>query len=181
MKLKNEKTVYNAGIFTVSKLFLENEKNEEIIHHTIRFPQTVCILPITNDKKIVFEKQYRSPINKIVLEIPAGKMDFGETPQETMKREIEEETGFYPIKWQEMFFAYITFGYSDEKMHYFIAEVKKKEDNKRKFFPDKDEEIEIVTLSFQEAFEKIKTGEIVDSKTILMLYAYEKEFKNKSW
>ncbi|MCK5807751.1 NUDIX hydrolase [bacterium] len=164
-----EKEVFNAGIFRIADITLLNDKKEEIHHSAVRFVKTVCVLPITSDGKIWLERQYRSPIDKTVIEIPAGKMDPGEIPEETMKREIEEEMGLRVISFEERFQAFVTCGYSDEYMHYFTAIVEKIPKGERKYFEDPDEEITLFSVTKSEAKELVKSGEIEDAKTIMML------------
>jgi len=169
MKKIGEKEVFDAGIFRIADITLINNKKEEIHHSSVRFVKTVCVLPITNDGKIWLERQYRSPIDRFVIEIPAGKMDPGETPEETMKRELEEEMGFRVLSFSEQFKAFVTFGYSDEYMHYFTAVVEQIPDGERTHFEDPDEEITIFSVDENKAKEMIKTGKIEDAKTIMML------------
>jgi len=170
-KIREEK-MCDAGIFTVSSVFLENSKRDNIVHSVVRFVDTVSVLPVTKDGKIVLEKQYRTPVDTFMIEIPAGKIDAGETPEEAMKREIEEEIGMRVVNWIQPFEAYVSCGYSDEKMYYYIAKVENIPDADRRYFPDDNEIIELIELSLEEIMEMIKKREIVDSKTIMMVYAY---------
>lgn len=169
MKKIREKEICNAGIFRVADITLINDKEEEVHHSAVRFVKTVCALPISTDGNIWLERQYRSPIDKIVIEIPAGKMDPGETPEETMKRELEEEMGLRVISFKERFKAFVTFGYSDEYMHYFSAIVEPIPEQERTLFQDPDEEISIFSVTPAKAKEMVESGEIEDAKTILMI------------
>ena len=89
----SEKQVADMRVFTVSEV--ELDKSGRRVHHSIiRFCGTASILAITKEGKILLEKQYRTPIDRWIYEIPAGKIDKGEDPTHCIIRELEEETGF---------------------------------------------------------------------------------------
>ncbi|URA09693.1 NUDIX hydrolase [Thermospira aquatica] len=141
----------------------------------VKYPDAVAILPILDDK-ILFIKQYRYAPGKILLEIPAGKIDSGETPMETVRRELREETGYDSHDLEYLLSYYSCPGYSTEKIHTYVA---------RNLFPapleaDEDEFILTETLSLSEAKEAIRTGQIEDSKTILAILAYETQTKREA-
>ena len=171
MKKISQEQVYDAKVFQVSKVTLERN-GEEVIHSVVNFPGTICILPITQNGKILLEKQYRTPADQYLIEIPAGKIDKGEDPETTMLRELEEETGFKAIKYKKCYEAFTSCGCLDEYLHYFVAKVEKMDENQRKHFPDTHEDIELFEVSIEEALELVKNKEIIDAKTILMINAY---------
>jgi len=163
--------VYDAKVFKVSKITLDRN-GEEIIHSVVNFPGTVCVLPITKNGKILLEKQYRTPADRYLIEIPAGKMDKNEAPEVTMLRELEEETGFKAVKYEKCYEAFTSCGCMDEYLHYFIAQVEKISESKRELFPDTHEDIELFEVTVEEALELVKNNEIIDAKTIMMINAY---------
>ncbi len=168
----SEEIICKTGIFDVAKVKLESDKRTNIIHSVIKFVNTVSLFPITKEGKIVVVKQYRTPLNKVLIEIPAGKIDKGESPEDCAKREMEEETGYRIIKLVEIYQAYVSCGYSDEKMTYYAAIVEKLTKNERTHFPDEDEELDIIELSPEDALKMIFSGEIEDAKTVSMIMAY---------
>jgi len=169
-KIKSQQ-VYDAKVFQVSKVTLDRN-GEEVIHSVVNFPGTICVLPITQNGKILLEKQYRTPADRFLIEIPAGKMDKNEKPEATMLRELEEETGFKAIRYKKCYEAFTSCGCLDEYLHYFIAEVEKMDENDRKLFPDTHEDIELFEVTVEQALELVKSWEIVDAKTIMMINAY---------
>lgn len=169
-KIKSEQ-VHDAKVFQVSKVTLERN-GKEIIHSVINFPGTICILPITQNGKILLEKQYRTPADRQLIEIPAGKIDKGEEPEVTMLRELEEETGFKAIKYKKCYEAFTSCGCLDEYLHYFIAQIEEIDKTQRKHFPDTHEDIELFEVTIEQALELVKNWEIVDAKTIMMINAY---------
>ena len=146
--------------------------DKTVIHSVVRFPGTVCVLPVTEKGTILLEKQYRSPAGKVLIEIPAGKIDEGEKPENCMVRELEEETGYRAVKFKKVYEAYTSCGCLDEYLHYYIALVKQIDNNKRVLFPDTNEDIEVFEVEVEEAVRMIKDKEIIDAKTILMVTNY---------
>lgn len=169
-KIKSQQ-VYDANVFQVSEVTLER-KGKEVIHSVVNFPGTVCVLPITQNGAILLEKQYRTPADLFLIEIPAGKIDEGESPETTMIRELEEETGFKAVEYKKCYEAFTSCGCMDEYLHYYIAQVEKMDESERKLFPDNNEDIELFEVSVEEALNLVKNREIIDAKTILMINAY---------
>ncbi len=171
MEQISEKTICDAKVFKVSEVKLK-KGDETVIHSVVRFPGTVCVLPLTNNGTIILEKQYRSPIGGYLIEIPAGKIDEGENPEKCMVRELEEETGYKAVKFKKVYEAYTSCGCLDEYLHYYIAFVEKIDEAERNLFPDRNEEIEVFEVSVEKAMKMIKDNEIVDAKTILLITNY---------
>lgn len=162
-----EKTMKTNKIFSGKILNLRVDEVElpnghrstrEIVEH----PGAVAILPVLVDGNILMVKQYRKPVEEFLLEIPAGKLDVGEEPLECAKRELEEETGYKARNWKYMGYIYTTPGFSNEKIHLYLAEALEKTAQNT----DEDEFIEVVDLPETEVLEMIRQGQIVDSKTI---------------
>ncbi len=130
----------------------------EIIEHK----GAVALVPINDDGNIVLVRQFRKAAEKEVLEIPAGKMEEGEDPLMTAKRELEEETGYCADSIIHMTSMYPAIGYSSEIIHLYLA----KDMKKGKTCFDEGEDIEIVEISLKTAVERVLSGEIEDAKTI---------------
>ena len=166
----SEKQVADMRVFTVSEV--ELDKSGRRVHHSvIRFCGTASVLAITKEGNILLEKQYRTPIDRWIYEIPAGKIDKGEAPEHCIVRELEEETGYRPLKLVKSFEAYTSCGCSDEYMHYFTAIVEKIPEGERKLFPEIDEDLEIIEVSRETAEKMIEEKQIVDAKSIMLLTA----------
>jgi len=137
VKKISETQVFDGGIFKVAKVNLKNG-NKDIVHSVIRFVKTISVLPVTKEGTIILEKQYRSPLDNFILEIPAGKIDEMESHENCMKRELEEETGYRAVAYKNVFEGYVTCGYSDEYMYYYVALVEKIPKKLRTHFEDSD-------------------------------------------
>lgn len=166
----SEKQIADMRVFTVSEVELD-KSGRRVRHSVIRFCGTASVLAITKEGNILLEKQYRTPIDRWIYEIPAGKIDKGETPEHCIVRELEEETGYRPVKLEKTFEAYTSCGCSDEYMHYFTAIVEKIPENERKLFPEIDEDLEIIEVSREKAEEMIALKQIVDAKSIMLITA----------
>lgn len=132
----------------------------------VDIPRTVGILAYFKNK-IILVKQFRFPLKKETLEIPAGKVEKNETPERAAKRELLEETGFIAKNLEKIGQFYPTPGYSNEVLSLFRA----KNLNKSKQKMDEDEFIkEIRFLNIKKALSLIKKGKIEDGKTILAIF-----------
>jgi ADP-ribose pyrophosphatase len=146
-------------------------------HHSTReylsHPGAASVLPFLDEKKIVLVKQYRYPIKQVTLELPAGKLEKGETPLAGIKRELKEETGFSAKKIIKLLSFYPSTAFSNELLYIFAAfDLKAGKEN-----PDDDEIVANEILDFDEAIKMIYTGKIIDSKTIIALLFYKDKRK----
>ena len=132
--------------FHVDRIKLPNGVTGEYSY--IKHPGAGLAVPVTADGKFVLVKQYRFAIQQYLLEFPAGTLEVGENHDLTIKRELEEETGYSASKWQYLGGFYICPGYSDEIIHAYLAQ-----DLQILEHPpaqDEDEEIEVILLSREE-------------------------------
>lgn len=138
----------------------------------IKHDGAAAVLPITKDGKLVLTKQYRYPVRKISIEIPAGKKDSKtETGLECVKREIEEETGYNSDTFKHIHDIHNCIAYSDEMIELFIAyDCFLVED---RLTPDDDEFIEPLVVTLEEAEKLIETNEITDLKTLYTISYYK--------
>jgi len=148
--------------FDVNTLRLPNgvEGDWECIRH----PGGALVIPVTSEGKLVLVKQYRFAVSGRTLEFPAGTIEPNEDPAETVKREIQEETGYRAHRWQKLGQFILAPGYCDEIIYAFLAQ-----DLEKLEIPpaqDDDEDIETVLMSPKELEPAILDGEPVDAKTI---------------
>ncbi|MBL1225326.1 NUDIX domain-containing protein [Enterococcus sp. BWR-S5] len=140
----------------------------ELVFH----PGAVAIIPITAEDKLMMVKQFRKPLEKVILEIPAGKIDPGETiPIETARRELEEETGYRAHVLEPVAEMYVSPGFANELLHIFYAEGLTKVENP--LAQDEDEVLELYELTLEEAKQEIKSGLICDAKTLFAVQYWE--------
>ncbi|MBD2138341.1 NUDIX hydrolase [Anabaena sp. FACHB-1237] len=148
--------------FEVNRLRLPNKAEGE--WECVRHPGGALVVPVTSDGKLILVRQYRFAVQGRLLEFPAGTIEPNEDPLETVKREIQEETGYCAHNWDKLGEFFLAPGYSDEIIYAFVAR-----DLEKLATPpqqEEDEDIEIVILSPQELETAIFEGENVDAKTI---------------
>lgn len=131
----------------------------EIVEHN----GGVGIVAVNESGQIILVKQFRKPLEDVLLEIPAGKLERGEDPYDCGIRELEEETGLKPLELRKLTEVFSCPGISNEKLHlYFCNKMVKGNVNL-----DDDENIEVLYLDYNKAHEMVVSGEIKDSKTII--------------
>jgi len=174
LKKFEEKTVSSNKIFAgkIIKLFVDEvllpngqHSKREIVKH----PGAVATIAVTKDEKLVLVKQYRKALEKITLEIPAGKLEAGEEPVACARRELEEETGYRAKKMKPLYSFYTSPGFADEMIHLFWAE----ELEQGRVNPDQDEFVDLVELTMDECFAAIEAQQICDAKTILAVQLWK--------
>ncbi len=122
----------------------------------------VVIICQPNNDEIVLIKQFRYSIGKVLYELPAGKIDKGEDPLVAAKRELQEETGYSAKNWQELSRMYSAPGFCNELLYLYKAcDVTLSEPN-----PDEHEEIEVMLIKIQDAWQLVLDASIQDAKTI---------------
>lgn len=147
-----------------------NRSTREYIKH----PGAAVVIPHLGNQQILLIRQYRYPIRQIVLELPAGKIDPGESPEMTIQCELSEETG-YQANWLKPIIPIHTcVGYSDEVVYLYWAD----QLTPAVQMPDADEFIETVTYPISEAISLVHNGKITDAKTLIGLFWADRIFSN---
>jgi ADP-ribose pyrophosphatase len=136
----------------------------------ILHPGAVVILPVLDRDRVVLLRNHRFVIGETLWEVPAGTREPNEPLEECAKRELLEETGYTAAKWRSLGYLYASPGVMDEKLHLFVAE----ELTPGPAQPEADEQLEPVTVRFDEAIRMCLAGEIKDAKTITSLLLWER-------
>ncbi|MGD1713989.1 NUDIX hydrolase [Dapis sp. BLCC M172] len=163
-----QRLLYKGRKFNFDVNYLRLPNGVEGDWECIRHPGGALCIPVTSDGKLVLVKQYRFAVQGRLLEFPAGTIEENENPAETVKREIEEETGYRANKWQKLGEFPLAPGYSDEFIYAFLAEDLEKLENPPA--QDIDEDMETVLMTPQELEKAIIEGEFVDAKSICSLF-----------
>ena len=163
-QLLKQRLVYQGRKFNfeVSSLRLPNKSVGE--WECIRHPGGALAVPVTPEGKLVLVRQYRFTLQGRLLEFPAGTVERHEDPAKTIKREIEEETGYRAHQWQKLGEFPVAPGYSDELIYAFLAQDLEKLEAPPS--PDDDEDIETILMTPQELEQAILSGEPIDAKSI---------------
>jgi ADP-ribose pyrophosphatase len=132
---------------------------KEIVEHS----DSVGIIALDNKGNIILVEQFRIAARNNLLEIPAGKIEKGETPEDAALREMNEEIG-YAGRLTPLFQCYLAPGYDTEKMYFFLASNLRI--SKKRLTPDEDEQIKIKRMTLSSALKNSISGKIIDCKTI---------------
>ena len=174
--LINHKEVYSGKIIKVHVDTIRQKSGGKTIREVVLHPGGVTAVPILDDGRLLLIRQFRYPIRKYILELPAGKLDSGQPPMETVARELEEEIGYCAGNLTHECTFYTTPGISNESIHLFMA---------RDLTPsvqhlEEGEHITVESHTIEECLQKIKNGEICDGKTILGILWYQMKYVLKS-
>jgi len=162
-EILNRREVYNGKIVSLYVDTIRREPGESAIREVVRHPGGVAAIPVLDDDRIVLIRQFRYPTGKYIWEIPAGKLDDGLTPRDTIARELEEEIGYAAETLTEMCSFYSSPGFCDEVIHLFIARGLVPCARR----PEPGEYITPEARSLDECLRMIASGEIMDGKSIL--------------
>ena len=177
MEIKKEKRTAGKKIYDGKVLKLYRDEVEfpnklksarEVVEHS----GGVSVLAENQEGKVLLIKQYRYPVDEVIYEIPAGKLEVGEEAAECAGRELREETGYTAERFSKLFEFYPTPGYSTETIYIYQAE-------NLKFVGtdlDEGEYIEVVPKSRAELKELMQAGKIKDSKTLIAVMYYLGDF-----
>ena len=171
----SQKTVYEGKILKVKQYQVELENGKITQRDVIRHNGAVALVAVKDNGNILFVKQFRFPVAEETLEIPAGKIDLGESIENCALRELEEETGYISDNIVKIGQMYPTCAYSDEVIHIFLAEnLKKTKQNL-----DDDEFLSVIEIPLEKALNMIVNGEVPDAKTQLGILLYNKIKNNR--
>jgi len=163
-RLRGSETAFEGRVMRVRIDHLELPSGRETRREVVVHPDCVCALALTSDGKTVLVRQYRAPAGKLLWELPAGKIDAGETPEQAVVRELAEECGLASGAMERLATFYTSPGICTERMHLFmIAALKRAKDASME--PDEIEEWR--TCALDEAEDMVARGEIEDAKSLL--------------
>lgn len=157
------RTAFSGRLLTVKEDEVELPDGARARREYILHPGAVVVIPMLDADTLLLEHQFRYPLRRHFLELPAGKIESGESPEETARRELLEETGYRAREWSFLTTLHPCVGYSDERIELFLAR-----DLAFEGHPGEDDEfIETVNMSIDEALARIFSREITEAKTIL--------------
>ena len=161
-RYKSGKEVYHGPLLHVyhDRVILPNgnETGRDYIKHL----GAVCVVPVTDDNKVVVERQFRYPADKVFTEIPAGKLDSAEEDRlDAAKRELMEETGYTADEWTWIGDLYSAVAYSNELISMYLA----RSLHKGERHLDADEFLNVALVPIEELVKQVMDGEITDAKT----------------
>jgi len=168
MKITKTREVYNCRLFRVTEdEAVDTKSGFEIKRSVVRHAGSAVMLAEDEKRRILLVRQYRLPADKYLWELPAGKLDPGETPLAAARRELIEETGYRAKKWTKLASFWVSPGYVGERMTIFLARGL----TAGEATPMDDERIESRWFTRREIGEMIRAGKIEDAKTMIGYWA----------
>jgi len=158
--------VYDGVLLKVRRDRVVLPDGKESVREYICHPGAVVVLAMLPDGRLLFERQFRYPLRRAFLELPAGKIDAGEGLLACAQRELREETGYDAAEWRHLGVMHPCIGYSDERIEVFLA----RELTHVGDALDDGEFLEILSLPVDEIMGAVREGRITDAKTIVALF-----------
>ncbi len=165
-KTLNSKVVYEGKVVTVIKDDVEVADGHKSFREVVLHSGGVVIAAFKDEQTILLVKQYRYPLKETVLELPAGKLEIGENPDDASRRELEEETGYRANVWKSLGYINTTPGICTEKLYLYLA----KDLEFVGEHPDEGEIIKCCEYKLLEVLDMIYNGQINDAKTICSIF-----------
>jgi ADP-ribose pyrophosphatase len=162
--------VYSGRLLKVQNDRVRLPNGGEAEREYIQHPGAAAILALTDNDEVVLEWQYRYPSRQHYVEIPAGKIDRGEPPEQAARRELKEETGWEAREWSLLLEHDVAIAYTDERVHIYLAQGL----TLGAFQRDEEEFLECFLLPFEEALAWLDAGRIQDSKTQAALLTWDR-------
>lgn len=164
MKITSSKQVYSCSLFRVTEdRAVDRKTGFKIKRCVVRHVGSAVMMAVDEKKRILLVRQYRLPAERYLWELPAGRLDPGETPLQAAKRELREETGCSARKWTKLVTFFASPGYVQERMTIYRAE----ELTQGEATPMDDERIEAKWFTRKEVDAMIRSGKIQDAKTMI--------------
>ena len=163
-KLSGE-TIFEGHVVRLYRDTVEMPDGRRATREVVRHPGAVAVAPYTDDGKVIMVRQYRYPFARVMLEVPAGKLDGAEDPMDAAKRELSEETGGTAATWKYLGEFDSTVAIMDERIHLYLAEGLTFSEQHL----DEGEFLSVEAIPLEELYRMIMAGEIKDGKTQAIL------------
>ena len=174
VRVISSKIAFRGPVFSVMSDEVEEPGNVRARRDVIRHSGSIVVLPLDDSGRkplVLLERQYRYAAGRRLWELPAGRIDSGESELAAAKRELLEETGFTAAKWQRALYFYVSPGFLDETMSVYLARGLRR----GKARPEDDERIRVRFFPLKQAVQMALSGKIADAKTIASILWLDKK------
>lgn len=166
----SSKSVFDGRLLHVREDRVALPDGKEAIREYIIHPGAVVVVPLSGDGDVLMVRQFRYPLHREFIELPAGKIDAGEDTLACGQRELLEETGYVADSWHYLTTIHPCIGYSDERILVYLAQGLNERGHRR----DADEFLDNLHIPLEQALEWVREGRISDVKTVVGLFWAEK-------
>ena len=167
--------IFQGRLLDVRRDVVRLPNGNSSVREWIKHPGAVCIIPRLPNNKIGLIRQYRYPVQKEMIELPAGKLEENEKPEICAMRELEEEIGYQTEKLTFLTHIHPAIGFSNERMWLYLAEDLTKTNEKK----DQDEFLELNPMTLKQAMKLVMDGKITDVKTVIGLFWFQNVLHRK--
>jgi ADP-ribose pyrophosphatase len=168
LRLLKREVLYRGKVFDLVVDRIQYPSGNTGVREIARHPGGSAVVPLFEDGTVLLVRQLRYPLEKQILELPAGKRSPGEDPDSTARRELEEETGYAAVDLEKLTSIYTTPGFCDEELHIYLATgLEKSPRGHRREEGERSMTTEVLPLS--DAITMIERGELRDGKTVVGL------------
>jgi ADP-ribose pyrophosphatase len=174
MKIISSTPLLQTPIFSVTQDHALDPDGFEIKRSIIQHPGSAVVMPVDDERRVLLVRQFRLPAQRFLWELPAGKIDPGETALQAARRELKEETGFRARKFEKLAEFYPSPGFLAEKMTIYLATGLTAGEQT----PMEDERIEIGWYTGKEIERLIDSGKILDAKTNIGYFRWQYHLAN---
>ena len=154
---------FEGHLVKVDSVDIELPNGHKTQHEVIRHPGAVCVIALDDQGRVLIVRQYRTALERVTIEVPAGKIDPGEDPEDAVRRELAEETGYAAGQIRRLASIAVAVGYSDEIIHLYLAT----DLMPGSAHPDDDEFVVAEWVSVESLIDSVLDGRIEDSKTVI--------------
>ena len=162
-RILSEECAWHGRIIDVNRLEVELPNGRRTSRDIVRHPGASAVVALTETGKIAVVRQYRTALDRVTVEIPAGKLDPGEDPEDCARRELLEETGFVPGRLRYLTTIATSCGFADEVIHIYMATNLELDEA----CPDDDEFLNVDLVPLSELIDAVLDGKIEDAKTVV--------------
>lgn len=163
-------SAYRGAFFEVRRDEVRRPDGKPAVREYIRHPGAVMMVPLLDENTVVLVRQFRYPLRRHFLEVPAGRIEPGEEPLATAKRELIEECGYEAARWRHLTTLHPCIGYSDERIELYLA----RDLRHVGAGPDDGEFLEVLPTPIDQALKWVRDGRITEVKAIIGLLWLER-------
>ena len=160
------RTLHQGNFLTLQCDTVRLPNGQEASREYVRHPGAAVVLALTDDGQIVLERQFRYPVGRTMIELPAGKLDAGEAPLRCAQRELLEETGYRAAQWAYAGLLHLAIGYSTEVLHIYFAQGLQQQARQL----DEGEFLDVYTQPIAAFLQDCDAQRVTDAKTLACAY-----------
>jgi len=173
LKLLQRRRLYNGKVFNLIVDDVQYPSGNKSIREIAEHPGGAVVVAVLDNNEVIMIRQHRYPVDRVLLELPAGKLSPGEEPLHCAQRELEEETGYRAASWHKLTAIYTTPGFCSEQLHIFLAQNVHRS-ARGPSLEEGESSMTVEPIPLYRAITMIEQEEIVDGKTICGLFLAER-------